>query len=229
MRQRRLFCPHALNGRLRDDPFRMPDAGSGSCGYLECVCARQATDCGLRDIRTRTFPTARRARSNGGGPMTAAPRWCGGRRPQGLCAATSCRKLWSCCCWPMPAWSAAWQRFVALLLEARADLLAADLAWWAHVLAAARWSVVAPPAFVPCHGPIVMTTPVEIYRRFTEDQRGGGSVTTGNRTGQVTRTARAVATPIGVDDHEDHAARGCDGIGRSSPHILSKKGNKLSP
>lgn len=41
------------------EALRAPDAWSGFCGYLERVCAMQAADCGLQDVLTLTFPTAK--------------------------------------------------------------------------------------------------------------------------------------------------------------------------
>jgi AcrR family transcriptional regulator len=42
-----------------EEALQAPDAWSGFCGYLERLCAMQAADRGLRDVLTLTFPTAK--------------------------------------------------------------------------------------------------------------------------------------------------------------------------
>ncbi len=42
-----------------EEALEAPDAWAGFCAYVERVCAMQAADRGLRDVLTRTFPSAR--------------------------------------------------------------------------------------------------------------------------------------------------------------------------
>jgi AcrR family transcriptional regulator len=41
-----------------EEALQAPDPWSGFCHYMERVCAMQATDCGLQDVLTQTFPSA---------------------------------------------------------------------------------------------------------------------------------------------------------------------------
>ena len=44
--------------RAAEEALDDPDPWAGFCGYVERICAMQANDRGLKDVLTRTFPTA---------------------------------------------------------------------------------------------------------------------------------------------------------------------------
>lgn len=109
-----------------EEALQASDAWTGFAGYLERVCAMQAADCGLRDVLTLTFPMApafeeqRRRAYDGVTALVRRAQAEGALRrdfvPEDLVLLLMANA--GVVHGTREAVPAAWQRFVALLLEA---------------------------------------------------------------------------------------------------------------